>query len=129
MFLIDTCVLSELSRPLPHPPVLEWLNAQEEVVVSTMSLQELSFGVKRKGSAKLALWFAELLPALTVLPVTREISLMAGEFQALSEKTGIQLADADALIAATAAVSGRILVTRNFKDFANCPLTLKNPFI
>lgn len=54
---------------------------------------------------------------------------MAGEFQAASEKEGIQLADADAMIASTAAVTGRILVTRNIKDFANCPLTLKNPFI
>ena len=69
MFLIDTCVLSELSRPQPNSRVVEWLSAQEELVVSAMSLQELSFGVKRKGSAKLALWFAELLPALTVLPV------------------------------------------------------------
>lgn len=129
MFLIDTCVLSELSRPQPNSRVVEWLKEQEELVVSTMSLQELSFGVKRRSSPKLTHWFAELLPALTVLSVTRETSLMAGEFQAASEKAGLQLADADAIIAATAAVTGRILLTRNLKDFAHCPLTLKNPFV
>lgn len=96
--------------------------------VCAVTLQELAYGVKRKGSQKLEAWFSELLPELTVLSVTREVSLLAGEIQARLEKSGLQMADADAMIAATAATTGRILVTRNIKDFADCPLTLKNPF-
>jgi toxin FitB len=99
------------------------------MVVCSVTLQELANGVKRKGSQKLEAWFSELLPELSALPLTTEVSLLAGEFQANLQKSGLQLADADAMIAATASTTGRTLVTRNIKDFADCPLTLKNPFI
>ena len=128
MFLIDTCVLSELSRPRPNPGVLTCMGLQQDLVVCAVTLQELAYVVKRKGSQKLEAWFSELLPELNVLPITKEVSLLSGEIQARLEKSGHQMADADAMIAATACTTGRILVTRNIKEFADCPLTLKNPF-
>ena len=128
MFLIDTNVISELSRPEPNPGLLAWLSEQDELVVSVMTIQEIALGVKRRGSAKLERWFVSLLPRLVDIPVTKEIALLAAEFQVRSEKQGVVLADADGQIAATAAVAGRILVTRNIKDFVACAVTLKNPF-
>ena len=129
MFLIDTCILSELARPAPNVGVATWIAEQDELVVSTMTIQEIAYGVKRRAVPKLDRWFAEIFPVLKEIPVTREISLLAADFQVRSEKQGLPLTDADSVIAATAAITGRILVTRNVKDFAYCSVMLKNPFI
>ena len=42
-YLLDTCLLSELVRPAPHPAVLGWMGerASADLFVSALTLAEL----------------------------------------------------------------------------------------
>jgi predicted nucleic acid-binding protein len=60
--------------------------------------------------------------------VTSSIARAAGELPAAREGAGHRVAQADALIAATAVVHGLTLTTRNVRDFAGCGVVLFDPF-
>ena len=124
MYLVDTNVLSELPRPRPEPRVVRWLEAQDAIVISVVSVEELVFGVARAPSArrtKLNRWLDSLLDAAAqVLDVTPRVARAAGELRAAREAAGRRVAQADMLIAATALVHGLTLATRNTRDFGGC---------
>jgi predicted nucleic acid-binding protein len=63
-----------------------------------------------------------------VLDVTMPVARVAGELRARRETGGRRLAQADALIAATAIVHGLTLATRNTRDFVGCGVALFDPF-
>lgn len=50
-YLVDTCALSELIRPVPAPQVVEWFETvpQEALFISALTLGEI-----RRGAEKLA---------------------------------------------------------------------------
>ena len=132
MYLTDTNVLAELTKLRPDPLVLAWFDAQRELTVSAVTLEELAFGVARaraEQAERLARWLDALLAASpTILPVDERVALSAGRLRAAREATGRVVAQADMLIAATASVSARVLVTRNVRDFEGCGVALLNPF-
>lgn len=47
-YLCDTNIISELMRPQRQPEVRRWLESQERVLLSILSLEELHFGLQRK---------------------------------------------------------------------------------
>ena len=47
MYLVDTNVVSELPRPKPNPGALEWLGGQPGIVISVLTVEELTYGVER----------------------------------------------------------------------------------
>lgn len=137
-FLIDTNVLSERVKLSPNAGVVDWLNGQEELVVSSATLYEIEFGIKEmerkrgkkaKNSHLLYEWFSTLLPCLIDIPVSRSIALTAAHFSSQKKGLGLGVDMNDMIIAATASETGRILVTRNVKDFDRLSgFTLYNPF-
>lgn len=137
-FLIDTNVLSERVKLSPNRGVVDWLNEQEELVVSSATLYEIEFGIKEmeqkkgkkaKNSRLLYEWFLTLLPYLVDIPINRSIALHAANFSSQKRGLGLEIDINDMIIAATAAETGRILVTRNIKDFDRLSgFTLYNPF-
>ncbi len=132
MYLVDTNVVSELPRARPAARVVAWLEAQPTLTVSAVTVEELAYGVARgRGAAgeRLRRWFEGFLALEpTVLPVDARIARTAGELRAARENRGHPVAQADMLIAATALVEGRVLVTRNTDDFEGCGVSLLNPF-
>ena len=132
MFLVDTNVLSELPRPRPNPGVVRWLAEQKAIILSVVSVEELTFGVARvPGSRrkKLARWLDAILDsAVQVLDVNLAIARAAGELRSARESVGRRVAQADMLIAATALVHGLTLATRNGRDFDGCGVALFDPF-
>ena len=61
-YLVDANVLSEPTKPDPHPGVVEWLRRHErELVVDPIILGELRFGIlllpKGKRRRRLERWF------------------------------------------------------------------------
>jgi predicted nucleic acid-binding protein len=132
MYLLDTNVLSELPKRKADGAVVRWVAAQREVALSVVTVEELAFGVARakpEQAGRLQEWFDRLLaipPA--ILPVDDAIALAAGRLRAAQERAGRVASQADMLIAATALRTGRILVTRNVKDFQDCGVPLLNPF-
>jgi toxin FitB len=131
-FLLDTCVLSELTRPKPHANVIRWFEAQDAAAlfVSVLTIGEIEKGIAAlpTGRKKVALsgWLATLRSTYSdrVLSIDAAIAATWGRAAARIERGGGRLAVVDGLIAATAVHHGYTVVTRNVADFANTGVAL-----
>lgn len=123
MFLLDTNVLAEPTKRSPNPAVLQAISRHGgQLATASVVWHELQFDVRRlpvsKRRTALETYLANLADSdLAILPYDH----LAAEYHA-SERARLQaegrtLPFADGQIAAIAAVSGRVLVTRNLKDF------------
>lgn len=135
--LLDTNVLSEVTRPAPDTRVLDWLDGLDEdrSFISVVSIAEIRRGVAlmdegRKREA-LAEWLAWDLPQRfeqRVIPVDEPVALAWGDLMGLAKRRGRALSSMDGLIAATAIARELILATRNTKDFEGFGLELLDPW-
>lgn len=110
--LLDTCIFIDFLRG--KPKALQFIIAMNDTpAISAITVAELFAGV-REGEERFAL--EKMLGVSTLVPVTSEIAVQAGlfvrEFRA-SHNVGL----ADALIAASAKISKRKLVTLNVRHF------------
>jgi predicted nucleic acid-binding protein len=129
MDLLDTNVLSELSRRRPDPGLVAWAGQRSELAVSVVTVEEIYFGLLARSNPRVMGWFtAFLTDYCKVLPVTQEIARIAGEMRGGFKARGITRTQADMLIAATARVNRMKLVTGNERDFAGCDIAVVNPF-
>lgn len=136
-YLLDTCVISELTRKQPHPAVVAWVDAQNE---SHCFLSVLTWGELRKGidllpdghkKAALQNWLdVDLRDRFEgrMLEVDAEVAERWGADCAKAQKQGIQIPVMDGLIAATSAIYGLTVVTRNVKDMQATGIPLVNPW-
>jgi len=132
MFLLDTCVLSEATKPQKNAGVSQWLTAQnlDEQYVSAVTIGELHYGAKRlpEGARRrrLSVWIEEIEHdyAGRIVPLDQAVAARWGELRA--EHPNMKLADSQ--IAATAMTYGFRLVTRNVKDFAPAGLVVVDPW-
>ncbi|HWY19588.1 MAG TPA: type II toxin-antitoxin system VapC family toxin [Candidatus Acidoferrum sp.] len=131
-FLLDANVISELRKTRPHGAVVAWLETLrvEQIFLSAVTMGELQVGVeltRRQDAAKaqeLESWLSYVEMSFAFVPMDtacfREWSrLMSGKPDALRE---------DAMIAATAAVHGFTVATRDEKDFKHLGVEIVNPF-
>lgn len=133
-YLVDANVLSEPTKPDPEPAVLEWLREHErDIAVDPVILGELRFGILilPKGRKRTALerWFEAGVGRLQCLAWDSETSLEWAELLALLRKTGKAMPIKDSLIAATAAVHGLTVATRNRADLAHAGVRVIDPFV
>lgn len=135
-FILDTCVVSELSRPSPDQGVTSWLDAcpTELLYLSALTLGELQYGIRRlpEGGKKndLAVWIEELKSAYRgyILPIDERVCVRWGEERARMERLGQPAPVIDALLAATALEHGFALVTRNTRNFEPLGVRLIDPW-
>jgi len=135
--LLDTNVLSEVTRPAPDARVLDWLEGLDEdrSFISVVSIAEIRRGVAlmyegRKREA-LAEWLARDLPQRfdqRVLPVDEPVALAWGDLMGLAKRSGRGLSSMDGLIAATAIAQQLTLATRNTRDFEGFGIELFDPW-
>ena len=132
-FLIDTCALSELTKPKPSPRVSDWFDAAapETLFVSVLTLGEIRKGIERLGDgrrrARIAAWLETELPGWfenRILPVDAGVADEWGRLVARLRN----LPAIDGLIAATALRRRLAVVTRNESDFAATGVDLVNPW-
>ena len=136
MIALDTNVFSELMRATPDARVLRWLDTQaaEEVVVTSVTVAELLFGIARLPAGKrrtgLEAAFAQTLEeeGLIVLPFDEAAAVDYATIAASQEVRGRKVATADAMIAATCLAAGAALATHNVKDFAGMGIDLVDPW-
>jgi predicted nucleic acid-binding protein len=133
-YLVDANVLSKPTKPMPDPRVLEWLRAHEaDIVVNPVVLGELRFGILilPQGSKRSALedWFDAGVGRLHCLPWDADTGLRWAELLARLRSTGKAMPLKDSLIAATAAVHGLTVATRNRGDFVNAGVRIVDPFV
>ena len=100
------------------------------LTLSAITIEEVFFGLSAKRNPRIERWFEELLDdsRCRVLDVTAPIARHAGVLRGQLARRGIPRDPPDMLIAATAVVHGLTLATRNERDFADCGLTVVNPF-
>ena len=133
MFLIDTDVLSALTKRRGESNIEAWLAARrdEELYVSVVSIGEIERGIAlRRGqepefAARLETWLARLLAihGERVLPFDLAAARRWGELSARIGHGG-----ADLQIAATALTRGLTVATRNGAHFAPTGVVVVNPF-
>jgi len=129
-FLCDTNIISELMCPQPQPYVRLWLESQDTILLSVLSLEELHFGLLRKDLHQKRDWLNRFVAArCECLPIDARIAIRAGEMRGELAKQGLARTQADLLIAATAATHQATLATRNTRDFENLNLPIFNPFL
>ncbi|CDZ63422.1 type II toxin-antitoxin system VapC family toxin [Neorhizobium galegae] len=135
--LLDTNVLSEVTKPRPAEGVLNWLHGLDEdrTFISIISIAEIRRGVAlmdggRKRDA-LAEWLTHDLPQRfenRIVPVEAPVALAWGDLMALAKRSGRGLASMDGLIAATAVAHQLTLATRNTKDFEGFGIDIIDPW-
>ena len=127
--LVDTNIVSELARPRPDPRVIEWAGGLDIVMLSAVTVEEIFFGLSTRRSPRIERWFEGFLASdCRVLEITTPIARHAGVLRGQRANRGRPRTQADMLIAATAALHGLSVATRNERDFEDCGVTVVNPF-
>lgn len=136
-FLLDTNVLSEVTKPEPDRAVLQFLHEADEdrLFVSAVTVAELHRGIAPlpDGRRRRALeaWVAGDFSARfgdRILPVEVRVAETWGAIMGDTRRRGIAIHVMDGFIAATAKVHRLTIVTRNSADFAALGLPLFNPW-
>ena len=135
--LLDTNVLSEVTKPRPNEDVLTWLHELDEdrTFISIVSIAEIRRGVALmdKGRKQEALdkWLTDDLPQRfenRIIPVEGLVARAWGDLMALAKRSGRGLASMDGMIAATAVAHHFSLATRNTKDFEGLGINIIDPW-
>ncbi|MEH2536358.1 MULTISPECIES: PIN domain-containing protein [unclassified Bradyrhizobium] len=128
-YLLDTNIISNVTRPNPSASLLTWMSEQvdTDLFTSALTVAEIRRGLLQKPSGKkralLEAWFAG---------PEGPLALFAGRVLAFDEKAGLiwarLMADGtakgrprsalDMIVAAIAEANGCVVVTDNEKDFA-----------
>jgi toxin FitB len=136
-YLIDTCILSEFTKPHPAGSVDRWVAATAEAAqfVSVLTLGELEKGIHKLPASRrremLDRWLIELRGRFAgrVIDVNESVALEWGRLSARAEKGGQRIPVIDALLGATALVHDLTVVTRNTSDIARTGAKLLDPWL
>jgi predicted nucleic acid-binding protein len=132
MYLLDTNVVSELRRPRPHRAAVAWLRAvpDSDLYVSAVTIGEIQAGIEvtreqaPDKAAEIESWLEQVAQTYNIL----NMDAPAFRFWArLMHRQPDHRID-DAMIAATAAVHGLIVATRNIRDFKRFGVKTFDPF-
>jgi len=132
-YLVDANVLSEPTRPSPHPSVVEWLRRHERsLAVDPVILGEVRHGIlllpRGRKRERLERWFDEGVRRLHCVPWEADTGLRWAELLARLRAAGRAMPVKDSLIAATALANGMTVATRNVTDFEKAGCSVVDPF-
>lgn len=135
-YLLDTCLLSELTKPSPNAGVVTWLRSvsSENLLLSAITIGEIKKGLAKMPDSRrkqdLSTWLQTLLADYSgrILPIDLTVAENWGILQGRAEVAGTPMASLDGLIAATAYTHNLTVVTRNERDFAPAHIPLYNPW-
>lgn len=125
IYLLDTCILSEIVKPAPNPQVLQKLSELEEYcAISMITWSELWYGINlmpecRKKTMLRTFAVDKVQSTFPILPQDQHSGLILGDLRAKEKQTGTIHQVLDLQIASIAIANNLILVTHNTKDFQN----------
>jgi len=138
MIILDTNVLSELTKPAASPHVTQWIRSRgstRELYLTTITVAEVLFGVELlpKGKRRESL-LADAEATFTadfagrILPFDEAAARSFPAIAFIRRVRGRPISLFDAQIAAIAKANNAILATRNTADFEGCGIHLANPW-
>ncbi|MBY5720298.1 PIN domain-containing protein [Rhizobium leguminosarum bv. viciae] len=127
-YLLDTNILSNVTKPAPSEPLLAWMAVQTDtdLFISSLTVAEIRRGVLEKPAGKkrdqLEAWFSgpegpQALFAGRILAFDEKAGLIWARLMADGRAKGRPRSGLDMIIAAVAEANGCIVVTDNEKDF------------
>ena len=136
MIVLDTNVISEITKPSADLRVLAWaaVQAEDHLYLCDTVLMEQSYGAERVWLRDKSRRYHDTLDRLLVaysgriLTFDRHSAMETGRLRARRESAGRPISLQDAMIAAICLAHGAALATRNTKDFEGLDLRLINPF-
>jgi toxin FitB len=137
VIVLDTNVLSELTRQAPAPGVISWLDslAAAEVATTAITAAELRYGVARlpggRRKTELAAAVDEMLSddfQGRVLAFDEVAAQRYADIVTARERLGRPIGMADAQIAAICRTADATLATRNTGDFGGTGVELIDPW-
>ena len=128
-YLLDTNVISNVTKPVPSESLLAWMGDQvdEDLFIASLTIAEIRRGVLEKPAGRkrdqLEAWFAgpegpSALFAGRVLPFDEKAGLVWARLMADGTAAGRPRSALDMIIAAVAESNGCTIVTDNEKHFA-----------
>jgi predicted nucleic acid-binding protein len=133
-YLLDTNVISELTRDIPDSRVIDFLAERDDVWVSSILIHGVEYGVRLlpQGTRRnrLSTMQAAILSGYAhhVLPLDRAGAEWAAEFRANARRSGHTVDMADALVAGIARAHDLAVATRNVADFERLEVDVFNPW-
>ena len=138
MIVVDTNVISELTRSSPERLVVVWADEQpsETLYTTAITEAEMLYGVSLMGAGRrrndlqrAVLFVFAVLLAGRVLPFDSAAAAEYGTWAANRRRSGKKIGMAELQIAAIARARGaKAIATRNTKDFADCGVPLIDPW-
>jgi predicted nucleic acid-binding protein len=137
-YLLDTNIVSEVTKPAPSEALTRWMSEQldENLFISSLTVAEIRRGILElpagKKRKRLEDWFSgpEGPPALfadRVLPFDQHAALVWARLMADRKVIGRSRNLLDMIIAAVAEANACVIVTANERDFAG--LKVLNPLL
>jgi toxin FitB len=133
-YLLDTNIVSEISKRTPNSGVLAWFDAAEgsDLAISVITLGEIRKGIeqKRRTDPGRAERLERTLHTIRadyrdrIIPVSEEVAEEWGRMCMVYPNHPV-----DNLLSATAKTHGMTLVTRNIRDVEIHDISCFNPFI
>ena len=135
MIILDTNVISEITRQAPADAVKAWFDRQEDLYTSAITQAELFYGLERmpKGRRRDELFeslgeiFNEVF-AGRILSFDSEAAVSYADVVVGRERRGRPIRQSDAQIAAIARSRGAAVATRNVADFEHCGIKVIDPW-
>lgn len=132
-WVLDTNVVSELSRSSPNPGVTALIAGLDRLFIASIVVYELDRGVARLpgGRRKRALseWLGHWLgDSVVVLPLDRDAARAAARIETSAARRGRSIDVRDALLLGTASVAGLGIASRNVAHLAGHGVATIDPF-
>jgi predicted nucleic acid-binding protein len=135
-YLLDTNVISNITKPDPAQSLLEWMGVQSDgdLFISSLTVAEIRRGILDKPRGKkrerLEAWFAgpegpQSLFKGRILSFDEKAALVWAHLMSEGRAAGKPRSDLDMIVAAVAETNECVIVTDNEKHFAG--LEVLNP--
>lgn len=135
-YVLDTNVISNVTKPAPPEPLLVWMAGQrdEDLFITSLTIAEVWRGLLEMPAGRkkdqLKDWFAGAEGPLSlfagrILPFDHDAALVWARLMAEGSATGRPRSALDMVIAAIAESNDCMVITDNEKDFAG--LKFMNP--
>ena len=123
IYLLDTNVISEITKPNPNRNVVKKVIENKHIsTIASVTFEEMLYGVKslpagKKQNDLLSFNINFIQANYEIIPFDVHASWVLSDIRQRLEANGKRAPLADAMVAATAIANNLILVTRNVKDF------------